>query len=61
MKKDKPERKVAANPAKGIVATTLPAKMERTEFLKRLAAIPTPDRDTAGESNGKAGFAYMSQ
>jgi hypothetical protein len=42
MKKDKPERKVTANPAKGIVATTLPAKMERTEFLKRLAAIPTP-------------------
>lgn len=42
MKKDKPERKIAANPAKGIVETTLPAKMERTEFLKRLAAIPTP-------------------
>ena len=42
MKKDKPERKIAANPAKGIVATTLPAKMERTEFLKRLVAIPTP-------------------
>lgn len=42
MKKDKPERKIAANPAKGIVATTIPAKMERTEFLKRLAAIPTP-------------------
>jgi hypothetical protein len=41
MKKDKPERKIAANPAKGIVATTLPAKMDRTEFLKRLAAIPT--------------------
>ena len=54
MKKDKPERKVAANPAKGIVATTLPAKMERTEFLKRLAAIPTPDRETgvAQESKG---------
>jgi hypothetical protein len=54
MKKDKPERKIAANPAKGIVATTLPAKMERTEFLKRLAAIPTPDRDMggAGESKG---------
>ena len=52
MKKDKPERKVAANPAKGIVATTLPAKMERTEFLKRLAAIPTPDREGAGESKG---------
>jgi hypothetical protein len=58
MKKDKPERKIAANPAKGIVATTLPAKMERTEFLKRLAAIPTTDRDVggaaaaAGESKG---------
>lgn len=54
MKKDKPERKVAANPAKGIVATALPAKMERTEFLKRLAAIPTPDRETdvAQESKG---------
>ena len=48
MKKDKPERKVAANPARGIVATTLPAKMERTEFLKRLMAIPTPDRDMGG-------------
>ena len=43
MKRDKPERKVAANPARGIVATTLPAKMERTEFLKRLMAIPTPE------------------
>ena len=42
MKKDKPERRIVANPAKGIVATTLPAKMERTEFLKRLAEIPTP-------------------
>jgi hypothetical protein len=52
MKKDKPERKIAANPAKGIVAITLPAKMERTEFLKRLMAIPTPDRDIAGESKG---------
>jgi hypothetical protein len=58
MKKDKPERKIAANPAKGIVATTLPAKMERTEFLKRLVAIPTQDRDmsgaaaAAGESKG---------
>jgi hypothetical protein len=52
MKKDKPERQIAANPAKGVVATTLPAKMERTEFLKRLAAIPTPDRDTTGESKG---------
>jgi hypothetical protein len=54
MKKDKPERQIAANPAKGVVATTLPAKMERTEFLKRLAAIPTPDRDTGsvGESKG---------
>ena len=48
MKEDKPERKIAANPAKGIVATTLPAKMERTEFLKRLVAIPTPDRDMGG-------------
>lgn len=45
MKKDKPERKIAANPAKGIMATTLPAKMERTEFLKRLVDIHTPDRD----------------
>ena len=45
MKKDKPERKIAANPAKGIKETVLPAKMERTEFLKRLVAIPTPDRD----------------
>lgn len=52
MKKDKPERKIAANPAKGIQETVLPAKMERTEFLKRLAAIPTPDRDTTGESKG---------
>jgi hypothetical protein len=42
MKKDKPERQIRANPAKGIVETILPAKMERTEFLKRLAAIPTP-------------------
>jgi hypothetical protein len=42
MKKDKPERLIRANPAKGIVETILPAKMERTEFLKRLAAIPTP-------------------
>lgn len=56
MKKDKPERMIAANPAKGIVAKKLPAKMERTEFLKRLAAIPTPDRETgvgvAQESKG---------
>jgi len=54
MKKDKPERQIAANPAKGIVATTLPAKLDRTEFLKRLAAIPTPGRDMggAGESKG---------
>ena len=43
MKKDRPERKIAANPAKGIAETVLPAKMERTEFLKRLAAIPTPE------------------
>ena len=54
MKKDKPERKIAANPAKGIVATTLPAKMERTEFLKRLAAIPTPDRDIGGAAAGES-------
>jgi hypothetical protein len=54
MKKDKPERKIAANPARGIRETVLPAKMERTEFLKKLAAIPTPDRDMglAGESKG---------
>jgi hypothetical protein len=54
MKKDKPERKIAANPAKGIVETTLPAKMERTEFLKRLMAIPTPDKNgyQAVESKG---------
>ena len=51
MKKDKPERIIVANPAKGIVATTLPAKMERTEFLARLMAIQTPDR--AGASEGK--------
>jgi hypothetical protein len=54
MKKDKPERKIAANPAKGIVATTLPAKMERTEFLKRLAAIPTEDRDMGGAAAAAA-------
>ena len=52
MKKDKPERMIAANPAKGIVATTLPAKMERTEFLKRLAAIPTPNINGASEGKG---------
>ena len=54
MKKDKPQRKIAANPAKGIVEKTLPAKMERTEFLKRLAAITTQDNDvsTGGESKG---------
>jgi hypothetical protein len=57
MKKDKPERQIRANPAKGIVATTLPAKMERTEFLKRLAAIPTPDRDTMGGAGAGAGAA----
>jgi hypothetical protein len=56
MKKDKPERKIAANPAKGIVATTLPAKMERTEFLKRLMAIPTPDRDMGGAAGESKGF-----
>ena len=55
MKKDKPERQIAANPAKGIVATTLPAKMERTEFMKRLAAIPTPDRDGC-VGGGSGGF-----
>ena len=55
MKKDKPERQITANPAKGIVATTLPAKMERTEFLKRLAAIPTPDRDGC-VGGGSGGF-----
>ena len=53
MKKDKPERQIVTNPAKGIMATTLPAKMERTEFLKRLAAIPTPDR---GVAEGGKGF-----
>jgi hypothetical protein len=56
MKKDKPERKIEANPAKGIMATTLPAKMERTEFLKRLDAIPTPtpipNKDGASEGKG---------
>ena len=52
MKKDKPERMIMANPAKGIMATTLPAKMERTEFLKRLAAIPTPNKDGASEGKG---------
>jgi len=54
MKKDKPERNIAANPARGIVATTLPAKMDRTEFLKRLAAIPTPDRDMGGAAAGES-------
>lgn len=54
MKKDRPERKIAANPAKGIVATTLPAKMDRTEFLKRLEAIPTPDRDMGGAAAGES-------
>ena len=52
MKKDKPERQITANPAKGIVATTLPAKMERTEFLKRLVAIPTNDGTGVVESKG---------
>ena len=55
MKKDKPERQITANPAKGILATKLPAKMERTEFLKRLAAIPTPDRDGC-VGGGSGGF-----
>jgi hypothetical protein len=48
MKKDKPERQILANPAKGIVETVLPAKMERTEFLKRLMVIPTPTPDRDG-------------
>ena len=52
MKKDKPERMIEANPSKGVMATTLPAKMERTEFLKRLAAIPTPNKDGASEGKG---------
>ena len=52
MKKDKPERKIAANPAKGIQETVVPAKMERTEFLRRLMAIPTPDKDVVVESKG---------
>ena len=43
MKKDRPGRKIVANPAKGIAETVLPAKMERTEFLKRLVDIPTPE------------------
>ena len=53
MKKDKPERTIMANPAKGIMATTLPAKMERTEFLKRLVAIQTPTLNKDGASEGK--------
>ena len=53
MKKDKPERMIEANPAKGVMATTLPAKMERTEFLKRLVAIPTPTPNKDGASEGK--------
>jgi hypothetical protein len=53
MKKDKPERTIAANPAKGVMATTLPAKMERTEFLKRLMEIPTPMHNKDGASEGK--------
>jgi hypothetical protein len=54
MKKDKPERIIAANPAKGIRETVMPAKMERTEFMKRLMAIPTPNKDgyVAAESKG---------
>ena len=48
MKKDKPERQILANPAKGIVETVLPAKMERTEFMKRLMTIPTPTPDRDG-------------
>jgi hypothetical protein len=57
MKKDKPERKIQANPAKGIAATTLPAKMERTEFLKRLVAIPTPDKEIGGAAAASASAA----
>ena len=53
MKKDKPERTITANPAKGVMATTLPAKMERTEFLKRLMEIPTPTHNKDGASEGK--------
>ena len=53
MKKDKPERMIMANPAKGVMATTLPAKMERTEFLKRLMEIPTPTHNKDGASEGK--------
>jgi hypothetical protein len=53
MKKDKPERKIAANPAKGIAEKTLPAKMDRTEFLKQLMEIPTPDRETGGAEESK--------
>jgi hypothetical protein len=53
MKKDKPERKIEANPAKGIAEKTLPAKMDRTEFLKHLMEIPTPDRETGGEGESK--------
>jgi hypothetical protein len=40
MKKDKPERKIAEK--------TLPAKMDRTEFLKQLMEIPTRDGETSG-------------
>ena len=53
MKKDKPERMIMANPAKGVMATTLPAKMDRTEFLKRLMEIPTPTHNKDGASEGK--------
>jgi len=53
MKKDKPERKIEANPAKGIAATTLPAKMDRTEFLKKLMEIPTRDKETGGAQESK--------
>ena len=53
MKKDKPERKIDANPAKGIVETVLPAKMERVEFLARLMAIPTTDRAGTGAEESK--------
>jgi hypothetical protein len=53
MKKDKPERIIAANPAKGIRETVIPAKMERTEFMKRLMAIPTPDKDGYGAVESK--------
>ena len=57
MKKDKPERRIAANHVKGIRETILPAKMERTEFMKRLVAIPTPSLTSdRGVAEGGKGF-----